>query len=175
MNKETADESGRGIAREFYGILSRDGQAVSTATRVTYRRFNCSTTFSCYLTVNQIRSFIKCARLNYFFCLTVHITHPLSQLLTREGWHANSHKVYVYMIGIHNQDATCLLRGASRNFTPEANISFSGRDVAWRLSPVLSAESASSCCGGQDAVGQVLLSVSVCLSAVPAWYMCCLP
>ena len=34
MNIETADESGRGIAREFYGILSRDGQAVSTATRV---------------------------------------------------------------------------------------------------------------------------------------------
>ena len=34
MNKEMADEIGRGVAREFYGSLSGEMQVVGTCSRV---------------------------------------------------------------------------------------------------------------------------------------------
>ena len=72
-----------------------------------------------------------------------------------------THTKYILYDLFHIQDAACLLRGTSRNFQPHTNLSLSGRAMTWRLVSVLSAGSASLCCGGQEAQGQVLLGVSV--------------
>jgi len=83
-------------------------------------------------------------------------------------------RIFLYDL-FHIQYVVCLLRGTNRNFTLDTNPTLSGRAMAWRLVSVLSAGSASLCSGGQEEQGQVLLSVSVFLSALVSRYKFCSP